>query len=54
MRARTWTNADLYPGAKLLDPHKTITFTNPMTLNHCGLNCVDRGADMNVTLAAAS
>lgn len=54
LRARTWTNADLYPGAKLIDPHKTITFTNPMTLNHCGLNCVDRGVDMNVTLAAAS
>jgi len=54
LRPRTWTNTDLYPGAKLLDPHKTITFTNPMTLNRCGLSAVDRGVDMNVTLAAAS
>lgn len=49
-RARTITNLTLDAGATLLDPNKTVTFTNPLILQRCGLSQVtlDLGVNMNL------
>lgn len=56
--ARTFTNTDVYGGKTrkvlLSDPHKSITFTNALSLNQCGVDALDLGTDMNLTRAAAS
>ena len=52
--ARTWTDTDLYKGSKLIDPYRTITHTNAVTLNRCGAEVLDKGSNFNITVAAAS
>lgn len=56
--ARTFTNCDLHGNGQsanlLVDETKSITFTNPASLNGCGLKAMDRGVSMNVALTALS
>lgn len=52
--ARTWTDTDLYAGSRLIDPYKSITHTNAITLNRCGFEVLDKGTNLNTTIAAAS
>jgi hypothetical protein len=49
-RTRTVTNLTLNSGTTLLDPNKTVTFTNPLYLQRCGLDQVklDLGADFHL------
>lgn len=54
LRARTFTDTDIHAGGKLIDTNRTITHTNPVTLNQCGLDALDKGVDMNVAITAAS
>ncbi len=46
-RARTVTNTTVLEGGTLLDPAKTVTFTNPILLSQCGL------ADVTLDLGQA-
>jgi hypothetical protein len=46
-RGRTVTNCTMDAGATLLDPYKTVTFTNPFALSRCGL------ADVTLDLGEA-
>src|ERR1043165_1698556 len=41
LRALTITNTNLYSGATLLDPGKTITFTTPIAIVGCGIKQLD-------------
>lgn len=54
MRDRTVTNCTLSSDAKLADPFGTVTFTNPMTLNRCGLKDVDLDLGTHITIARAA
>jgi hypothetical protein len=49
-RARTITNCSIAPGGTLLDPYKSITFTNPFSLTRCGLDAVrlDLGESISI------
>lgn len=53
MRALTITNTAMYQGSTLLDPFRTITFTNPLTENDCGYGdvTIDRGRNISVQFA---
>jgi len=53
-QAATWTDTDVYGDYQLLDPHKTITHTNPVTYNECGHGGHDRGINYNAAYTAAS
>ncbi len=54
MRARIFTNTLIYKGFTLLDPFKTVTFTNGFDLVRCGLNDVvlDIGDHQTLTPSA--
>jgi hypothetical protein len=47
--AFTITNCTMYGGAKLLDPNKRITFSNPITLTECGFEDVTIQRGKNIT-----
>jgi len=49
-RSKTITNSTLEAGAAFLDPNKTVTFTNAMTINRCKLEEVtlDWGTHFNI------
>mgnify|MGYP007122137033 CR=1 FL=1 len=49
-RSRTVTNTTMAPGSTLLDPTKSVTFTNPILLSRCGLSEVtlDLGANISI------
>ena len=51
MRSRTGTNCNLYAGAILRDPLKTLTVTNGLRLNNCALGeiTLDLGNDLTLT-----
>ena len=54
MRARTFTGTNVYKGFTLLDPFKTVTFTNGIDLVRCGLSDVtlDLGDHQTLTPSA--
>lgn len=54
IRARTVTNANLYEGGAIQDPAATVTWTNGIDLQHCGLGDVtlDWGEHRTVTPTA--
>ena len=56
LRARTFTNINMYGGATLIDPFKTIADTNGIDLVRCGLTTnrvnIDRGVHETITLSA--
>jgi hypothetical protein len=57
IRPRTVTNVTLNAGAAWLDPARTVTYTNPMTLNRCAiadLRAFDVGTHVTVAVAAAA
>ena len=49
-RARTITNCDVWDGAAIKDPFQTVTFTNDIDLNQCGLADVDIDGGKNRTV----
>lgn len=53
-RARTVTNADVYSGATVLDPWKTVTWTNGIDLNYIGLDDVALDIGKNFTLTPSA
>ena len=54
MRSRTVSNGDVWKGATMLDPHKTVTWSAGIDLNQCGLIDVtlDLGEDFTLTPSA--
>lgn len=53
LRARTVGTVTLQAGATLIDSQRTVTFTNPIILDNCGLPQVtlDVGPDVNLAVA---
>lgn len=51
LRPKTVTNCTLESGATIIDPYKTITFTNPILLDQCGVEDVSLELGKNVHLA---
>jgi hypothetical protein len=54
MRSRTVTNANVYAGGAVLDPHKTVTFTNGVDLVRCGLADVTLDVGTHLTLTPSA
>jgi len=52
--ARTLTTCEMYKGATLLDPNKTVTFTAAIDLNQCGLDDVELDLGENIRLTRGS
>ena len=50
MRSRTVTNSTLQKGAALIDPYKTVTFTNPFLLDRCAVADVALDLGQNLSL----
>lgn len=53
IRSRTVTNCTLQAGATLKDPFKTVTWTNPITLDRCGIPDLTIDVGQNITLQPA-
>lgn len=50
-RAKTITNTTLYGKSEFLDPHGSITFTNPIVFSNCGIpDLVELDLGSNITL----
>lgn len=53
-RGRTFTNCTMVAGAALLDPGGTVTFTNGIDLDNCGLSEVTLDVGRNLTLTPSA
>lgn len=53
-RARTVTNCTIYAGATLLDPHRTVTWSNAVALIQCSIQEVTIDVGSHITLAIAT
>jgi len=54
LRGRTWTNCNIYRGGSLIDPYKTLTLTNDIDLEGCGIEdiAIDLGTHLTLSRAA--
>jgi hypothetical protein len=54
LRARTFTNTNIWAGGSLIDPFRTITHTNNIDLEQCGIDDVTLNLGVNFTLAISA
>ena len=54
LRGRTWTNCNIYRGGSLLDPYKTLTLTNDIDLEGCGIEDIALDLGTHLTLARSA
>jgi len=53
-RARTVTTCQAYEGATIIDPYRTVTWSNGVNCNHCSKDDISWNAGENIKVTVAN